>query len=844
MKQKVKDGIFLDNIFYISEEKKEGFPYHMRIIQYLVILAGGWSAASTLIGSFSIPVSTKWVYLGLFLSSVIFYVLFYSTKLDIIKLVFTGGFYFLFLFSRLKFLKNGFYILENLFLDRAEDYYNVRTYRFLADYATEKADTTLLVVMILIPVMALLSMAIIRNRFISLCNLILFLPVCASFAFGIIPPELHLVTWILVVLYLTRSYPAGRRSVNKEQKELLARINSRAAVWLTLLCLSLFFLMKLFVSPKKYDGVTEIDASKAKLQSFLYSFSITDVTNKLGVTKIKGGSAAAGGLSGGKLGDVDKVVFNQSKQLLITAPLSAVEDGLYLKGYVGSTYNGSSWTGFDDETAARYRSLLDRLSAEDFVPGNQSSEFIRLISQIKDNDDYRYSVDEGKIKVTYLNADKSYRYTPYYSDYSGLKNIKYREDLYAVPTKKSSTYELDFFYRFNADVGAGPAIAGQLKNYTEGEKLYRDFVYDTYTRLPDEGLERLKQDFSPFKETIDNTMDKINYVRAYLNSRTRYSLSPGRLPKGKDFVEYFLYENQTGYCSYYASAATLMLRAMGVPARYVEGYAIGADNINRRADDADQEVKIFTDQRDSTEQTPQVELTVKDWDAHAWVEVYIDGSGWVPMEFTPATSIADTDRAAQQMITAGGDKDPGEPTLTPTPKPTATPRPTKAPEVTKDKEQPDKEKTSVPTASLGVDKHTEGLFLWLVLVFVTAAAGLFVVFFLMHRRKAQMYSDNPNKRVLHIYGRTQRLFAFCHVLPKKGGLEDQEAYIRENCSYIEAAAFDSFMETARKARFGRYRIGSQELLEAESFQRRLFDEIYQRSHFVKRIYLKLCFTYN
>ena len=71
-------------------------------------------------------------------------------------------------------------------------------------------------------------------------------------------------------------------------------------------------------------------------------------------------------------------------------------------------------------------------------------------------------------------------------------------------------------------------------------------------------------------------MKRINYVKSYLERHTDYSLSPGKLPRGKDFIEYFLYENKRGYCAHYASAATMIFRAMGIPARYVEGYAVGS----------------------------------------------------------------------------------------------------------------------------------------------------------------------------------------------------------------------------------------------------------------------------
>ena len=109
-------------------------------------------------------------------------------------------------------------------------------------------------------------------------------------------------------------------------------------------------------------------------------------------------------------------------------------------------------------------------------------------------------------------------------------------------------------------------------------------------------------------------------IRSYLHTRTEYSLSPEAIPAGEDFVEYFVYKNQVGYCSHYASAATIMLRAMGYPARYVEGYKL---NPGVKSDElAKQKVEVRHSITDYTLDVSFVEVYAKDYNAHAWVEVY------------------------------------------------------------------------------------------------------------------------------------------------------------------------------------------------------------------------------
>ncbi|MBR1724400.1 MAG: transglutaminase domain-containing protein, partial [Ruminococcus sp.] len=92
-----------------------------------------------------------------------------------------------------------------------------------------------------------------------------------------------------------------------------------------------------------------------------------------------------------------------------------------------------------------------------------------------------------------------------------------------------------------------------------------------------------------------------------------YDLKPGVTPEGEEFVSYFLDVQKKGYCTYYASAGVMLMRRLGVPARYVEGYIIEPSQYS-----ADKSY-----------------ITVSDRCAHAWCEVFIDGCGWYPLEFTP-----------------------------------------------------------------------------------------------------------------------------------------------------------------------------------------------------------------
>ena len=108
--------------------------------------------------------------------------------------------------------------------------------------------------------------------------------------------------------------------------------------------------------------------------------------------------------------------------------------------------------------------------------------------------------------------------------------------------------------------------------------------------------------------------DKARAIETHLRSYD-YDLEIPDPPPGQDVADYLLFMTRRGYCDYYATAMVVMLRAVGVPARYAAGYATGHYNYQRMA------------------------YAVTERDAHAWVEVYFPGYGWVEFEPTPYRTV-------------------------------------------------------------------------------------------------------------------------------------------------------------------------------------------------------------
>ena len=149
-----------------------------------------------------------------------------------------------------------------------------------------------------------------------------------------------------------------------------------------------------------------------------------------------------------------------------------------------------------------------------------------------------------------------------------------------------------------------------------------DKIYSTYLSLPKTLPSRVSDLAKKVTSNEKNNYDKTKAIETYLSKNYPYTLQPGPVPRNRDFVDYFLFEGKKGYCTYYASAMVVMLRSIGIPARYVEGYILPPEQKNG----------VY-------------QVTNKQ--SHAWVEVYFEGFGWIQFEPT-SPFIANLYNASEQ----------------------------------------------------------------------------------------------------------------------------------------------------------------------------------------------------
>ena len=861
MSLRKEDGIIINSSIIIRDNKGKTMPSYLKVCQFIAIFFAGWSFNGILVEALNIQLSSLVLNFTILLFSLIFYLFFFLPNykgMIILAAALIQGSYCLLKINR---IKNGFYIIENSTIVKINSYFETRITKFIADYSTERQDVTLLMVLLMVPIIFIITAAIMSKRFHNIIFIVLLLPLVISFALGEVPSKSYLITILLVLVFQSKAHGLERVWDYKGQPMIFQRIHLKTAVYLSIASLMLFFIISSIITVEKYDEINMIKETKSKIQTYMSEFSFDTVEDSFNMLRAGEMGRASGGLSEGRLGRVDHVSFSDKEHLRVRAPISSAIEGIYLKGYVGSIYSSNSWKDDSDDMEYKYNNFK-RITEDKFSAINQVSRLLEQIRGVKTTysgedpqemyEDYRYQFYKGTIDVEYAEANKNFLYLPYFTDYNSLHDTEYKLDLYSLPSSKGKTYSVNYYYNISLGNGNGLykrnyANSDKENEYNEYEEAYRKYVYDHYTILPEEGIDQLMKDFSLYNidEDLSQISDKISYIKDYLHLNTLYSLSPGRLPYGKDFVEYFLYENKVGYCTHYASAATLILRVMGVPARYVEGYSVGMENINTSNNEATELINEYSNNGNTSYSVDQVELSVRDYNAHAWVEVYIDNCGWIPVEFTPGSGMEYTETITENLAGLGDIEEKQEyitlPTLAPKDSEeasvTISPKPNNESTTFKgEQEGRTQEALEVSISTLG----ERILMVGLSLLGITIIAFMVIVI-VKHRKKRNILRSSRNQKAILFYKKIEKIILLGNGLPNsKERLEDNIDFVKDNFPYIDREELDISMEVILKARYGRDIISRDELKKVIGLYKSIYNSIYQASNSVKKVYLNLC----
>lgn len=250
------------------------------------------------------------------------------------------------------------------------------------------------------------------------------------------------------------------------------------------------------------------------------------------------------------------------------------DERVYLRGTIKNIYTGSNWK---SKNTTYYRS-------KDNV----------IISDYKLNDNSKISI----VEIYPVNISTTSIFSPY------------------IPLKVEVSKKKIFFNKDYELYYEDKLFKTKIKSYIvesaydENIEIDKDFDKSIYLSLPEELPKRVNELANDITKNMLNDYDKVKAIEMYLAENYPYTRNVRDIPHNVDFVDNFLFEEKEGYCTYYASSLAVMARCIGIPTRYIEGFVLPRNKNNDGL----------------------YEVTNKE--AHAWVEAYIEGRGWIKLEPT------------------------------------------------------------------------------------------------------------------------------------------------------------------------------------------------------------------
>ena len=319
----------------------------------------------------------------------------------------------------------------------------------------------------------------------------------------------------------------------------------------------------------------------------------------------------------------EPVTKTESTDTLLSVTADTAQT-LYLRGFVGDSYENGVWSALDAETAAEEKDLFYWLHQSGFYPQSQLATAARLMGNYQ----------SGSVSVQNLTGCSLYRYEPctILPERAGL--AKNRIQPSAVETsglrgERGYSYEtvsdaqtllpelLDFLQNDTSD---------GVKSYLQMESAYREFVYSYALSVPAE-----------FRAQLGAVLDQCCESYGPENSLTKEQAQTAALAflelcfDGSGNIALPLTDTVDGTTYQYATVAALALRYYGIPARYVEGYTVKAAENEPTSVDASA--------------------------AGAWVEVFQDGVGWLPLALTPGLEDLSAEQTESGIKPVGAGKE-------------------------------------------------------------------------------------------------------------------------------------------------------------------------------------------
>lgn len=536
----------------------------------------------------------------------------------------TGGVLILvFLFRFAGILQKGMTIIVNAFLKLVMSYYNMKLELFSYAESMETYSSSYCVTVFLcfvgIVLILLVSMNFYRKR-----RIYMFL--FCTLPFAIMPLFVGRVGFYKENLFYLITLAAVIGTAVAGRAEGTDLIRGKVTVFLAGFVLLAAAISFLIYSPKKYETNYSDMLDTKKTLSAMAEWSGEDIFSWV---KAYFSSDA---LDYGKVGSKDQLEYT-GKKLLSIQPTIIGKNSLYLKSFVGEKYEENEWFAFNKSDGYAYFTK-EKLKGMGTTADTLTQKLAELMGKNGLEEEAQNALS-SEIRIRNVALGRSNKVVPYYTqnqfsyDTTGRIEMNngsdYKLQYYCIMENRIK----EFVNRGNAIQSAeGAVYTSDIDNrakYLNQAATVNEYANQYYTLVPERiKNETLKDFISWISEKYGNhenmrLQSKIEVIQRYLalSGKFRYTLAPGRTPEGKDSLDYFLNENKKGYCVHFATAATMMLRYLGVPARYAEGLSVDYDKLEK-----------YVEKKEES-------LDVLDRDAHAWVEVYVNNYGFVPYDFTP-----------------------------------------------------------------------------------------------------------------------------------------------------------------------------------------------------------------
>lgn len=346
----------------------------------------------------------------------------------------------------------------------------------------------------------------------------------------------------------------------------------------------------------------------------------------------------------------------------VTTPVLYVEGDpnttYYLRASSYNEYTGLNW--YDTVSGRRYlfsSQVYEELRSDIFdmaLPMNDDSPLSSVSVTLLRDDTTTLFTPQRLREITML----SDRMVPYFNDAGEVyitRNLQ-----------KNDRYSIAFL---PLNIGT-KSVRAMIRENALLHDPRMEAVSQQYLTVPGHIQEEVRQMASRITENLSSPLDKALAVRDYLKTHYDYSLTVTEPPSSVDFIAYFLLgPDQAGYCTYFASAQTILCRMAGVPARYVVGYLARTDANGT--------------------------CTLSGENAHAWTEIYLNGVGWITLDATPGNQ-EDWEESDDSDENGENNRE-NQPESTPTPSPTPEVTPTPEPDLPSP--SPEAEETPTPSPS-------------------------------------------------------------------------------------------------------------------------------------------------